>query len=57
MRSAIQLPHWPGVDHRFMALLAEPAAPLLLADYPPGQRPDERDLTRLSGIAAARGEQ
>jgi hypothetical protein len=55
VRSALHLPHGPAADHRLMALLAQPVARVILVDYPPGQRPDERDLTRLVGIAAARG--
>lgn len=54
VRSALHLPHGPDVDHRLMALLAEPVAQLLLNEYVPGEPPDERDLARLVSIAASR---
>ena len=38
-----------------MALLMEPVAQVILAGYDAGQTPDERDLGRLTAIAAARG--
>ena len=55
VRSALHLPHGPSVDHRLMALLAEPVANVILTGYQRGETPDERDLNRLAVIAAARG--
>jgi len=55
VRSALHLPHGPAVDHRLMALLAEPVAQVILGGYTPGDTPDDRDLNRLAAIAAARG--
>ncbi len=55
VRSALHLPYGPHVDHRLMAFLAEPAGRLILDDYPPGERPTNRDLDRLARLAAARG--
>ncbi len=55
VRSALHLPHGPAVDHRLMALLAEPVAHVILGGYQPGETPDERDRTRLVALAAARG--
>lgn len=55
VRSALHLPHGPHVDHRLMALLAEPVAAVLLRSYSADERPDDRDLERLVAIAAARG--
>lgn len=55
VRSALHLPHGPHVDHRLMALLAEPVAAVILRAYDPGTVPDDRDLSRLVEIAAARG--
>lgn len=55
MRSALHLPHGPHVDHRLMALLAEPVARIFLKDYEPGADVDERDLQRLVELAAHRG--
>lgn len=55
VRSALHLPHGPHVDHRLMALLAEPVAAVILKSYEHGDIPDERDLARLAAIASARG--
>ncbi len=55
VRSALYLPHGPEVDHRLMALLAEPVAKILLDAYAPGRTPDARDLDRLVTIATNRG--
>lgn len=55
VRSALYLPHGPELDHRLMALLAEPAAKLFLDEYQPDQAPDARDLDRLVKLAARRG--
>jgi hypothetical protein len=55
VRSALYLPHGPELDHRLMALLAEPVAQVILGDYEPGATPDERDLRRLADIAGNRG--
>lgn len=55
VRSALHLPHGPHVDHRLMALLAEPVASVILESYRPDETPDDRDLTRLVAIATARG--
>jgi len=55
VRSALHLPHGPHIDHRLMALLAEPVAEVILRGYEPRTAPDDRDLARLVLVAAARG--